>query len=98
MKVQFATADEANEACRSIHGAPLMGREVGVEMARERDPNTTQQQQQQPGATDTCWFCLGSSNADVGLVASVGEEAYLALDKGAINPTHVLLVPIDHAR
>lgn len=28
---------------------------------------------------------------------SVAEEAYLALDKGAISDTHVLVVPIDHA-
>ena len=32
------------------------------------------------------------------LQASVGEEAYVALDKGPITPTHALVVPIDHAR
>ena len=29
-----------------------------------------------------CWFCLGSSKVDINLVASVGQEAYLAVDKG----------------
>eukprot|EP00955_Chlamydomonas_euryale_P060622 357773-Chlamydomonas_euryale.AAC.8 len=32
------------------------------------------------------------------VAVSVGEEAYIALDKGAISNTHVLVVPIDHAR
>ena len=30
---------------------------------------------------DGCWFCLGSSSVDISLVASVGNEAYVALDK-----------------
>lgn len=30
---------------------------------------------------DGCWFCLGSASVDLSLVASVGDEAYLALDK-----------------
>eukprot|EP00798_Chlamydomonas_sp_ICE-L_P008737 gene8737-33599_t len=47
-------------------------------------------------AVENCWFCLGSQAADVGLVASVGEEAYIAVDKGAINDSHVLVVPIEH--
>lgn len=29
-------------------------------------------------------------------MCSVGEEVYLALDKGPINPAHALLVPIEH--
>jgi diadenosine tetraphosphate (Ap4A) HIT family hydrolase len=32
----------------------------------------------------------------VELVASVGEEMYLALDKGPINPSHCLVIPIEH--
>jgi diadenosine tetraphosphate (Ap4A) HIT family hydrolase len=32
----------------------------------------------------------------VSLVASVGDEAYVALDKGQIGPTHALVVPIEH--
>ena len=30
------------------------------------------------------------------LVASVGEEMYVALDKGPINPSHCLVIPIEH--
>jgi diadenosine tetraphosphate (Ap4A) HIT family hydrolase len=43
-----------------------------------------------------CWFCLSSADVDVSLVASVGDEAYVALDKGQISPTHALVVPIEH--
>lgn len=34
-----------------------------------------------------CWFCLGSASVDLSLVASVGEEAYLALDKVGSHAT-----------
>jgi diadenosine tetraphosphate (Ap4A) HIT family hydrolase len=33
---------------------------------------------------------------DVDLVSSVGEEVYLALDKGPISPQHALIIPIEH--
>lgn len=33
---------------------------------------------------------------DVDLVSSVGEEVYVALDKGPINPQHALIIPIEH--
>lgn len=49
-------------------------------------------------AVEGCWFCLANDAADTSLVASVSEEAYLALDKGAIGPSHCLLVPIEHWR
>jgi hypothetical protein len=29
-------------------------------------------------------------------VSSVGEEVYLALDKGPISPQHALIIPIEH--
>jgi hypothetical protein len=40
---------------------------------------------------------LSNPDADVDLVASVGEEAYVAVDKGAITATHALVLPIEHA-
>jgi diadenosine tetraphosphate (Ap4A) HIT family hydrolase len=43
-----------------------------------------------------CWFCLSSPDVDVSLVASVGDESYVAIDKGQIAPTHALVVPIEH--
>ncbi len=49
------------------------------------------------GSSEKCWFCLGSSSADLDLVISVGDECYIALDKGGISGTHALVVPIDHA-
>jgi hypothetical protein len=32
----------------------------------------------------------------VDLVSSVGDEVYLALDKGPITPQHALIIPIEH--
>ena len=43
-----------------------------------------------------CWFCLDNPNVAKDLIVYIGEEFYLALDKGPINRHHVLLIPIDH--
>jgi hypothetical protein len=39
---------------------------------------------------------MSSAGFDAELVASIGDAAYLTLDKGPITPNHVLLVPIEH--
>lgn len=43
-----------------------------------------------------CWFCLSNPKADTHLVVSIGEECYLAVDKGAITDKHVLILPVEH--
>ena len=42
-----------------------------------------------------CWFCL-SNGKDTHLLLSIAAETYLALDKGALTPQHVLLIPVEH--
>lgn len=39
---------------------------------------------------------LLACQVDINLVASVGDECYLALDKGPITPQHSLVIPIEH--
>lgn len=47
--------------------------------------------------TYACLGCvLAVLQVDVDLVSSVGEEVYVALDKGPINPQHALIIPIEH--
>jgi len=43
-----------------------------------------------------CWFCLSSPQVEKHLVVSIGEECYLALPKGGVSDTHVLIVPTEH--
>jgi len=43
-----------------------------------------------------CWFCLDNPNVAKELIVFVGEEMYIALDKGPINQHHLLIIPIDH--
>lgn len=43
-----------------------------------------------------CWFCLATPTLERHLIVSIGEEAYLAMPKGAISVDHVLIVPIAH--
>lgn len=91
--VQFHTVANANAAV-GLNGQLMMGRPLTVA------PATPTLGQAAAGAVgkpvEKCWFCLSTTAADVALVASVGEEVYMALDKGPISPQHVLLVPIEH--
>lgn len=43
-----------------------------------------------------CWFCLATPSVERHLIVSIGQEAYLAMPKGAINADHLLIVPIAH--
>ncbi|KXZ54774.1 hypothetical protein GPECTOR_4g844 [Gonium pectorale] len=99
--VQFEEREGAERAMAALHLSDFNGRQVTVEPATAGTAGTGRGAagSGEGGAgkpVDGCWFCLGSVSADTELVASVGEEMYLALDKGAITPEHVLLVPIDH--
>ena len=85
--IQFSTKEAMERACQ-MNDQELMGRKLHIEpaVARKKDAKPV----------DGCWFCLSNPNADVQLVASVGQESYVALDKGQINSTHVLILPIEH--
>ncbi len=90
--VQFDTKVAMERACQ-LNGSELMGRQIYIEPAStEERPKAPRQVQPVQG----CWFCLSNPNADTALVASVGEECYVALDKGAITDKHVLLLPVEH--
>ncbi|KAG2442256.1 hypothetical protein HYH02_009740 [Chlamydomonas schloesseri] len=107
--VQFEGREGAERALR-LHNTDMGGRQVVVEPSTAGTAGMGRHARDADGAgggaggeaggagkpVDGCWFCLGSVAADTELVASVGEEVYLALDKGQITPEHVLLVPIDH--
>ncbi|KAF4317467.1 hypothetical protein BBO99_00005340 [Phytophthora kernoviae] len=45
---------------------------------------------------DECWFCLATPALERHLIVSIGQEAYLAIPKGAICGDHLLIVPIAH--
>eukprot|EP00884_Botryococcus_braunii_P002535 jgi/Botrbrau1/12282/Bobra.0323s0022.2 len=85
--VQFET-EEAAQRALGLSGQVMMGRELLVLTAKR------QQEKSEPQAN--CWFCLSNPDADVSLIASIGDECYLACDKGQINPLHLLLLPIEH--
>jgi diadenosine tetraphosphate (Ap4A) HIT family hydrolase len=43
-----------------------------------------------------CWFCLDNPNVAKDLIVFLGDNLYVALDKGPINQHHLLIIPIDH--
>jgi diadenosine tetraphosphate (Ap4A) HIT family hydrolase len=48
------------------------------------------------GANDAHCAAVIAMQADVHLVVDVGEQAYLAIDKGPISDTHALVVAVEH--
>lgn len=87
--IQFSTKEEMDKACQ-LNEQELMGRQLFIE------PAAMQKRKRDAAPVEGCWFCLSNPNADVNLVCSIGQELYVALDKGAITPLHVLLVPVEH--
>ncbi|CAM1328180.1 CWF19L1 (predicted) [Pycnogonum litorale] len=60
--------------------------------------NDERKAKRQPRPQGPCWFCLSSPEVEKHLVLSVGTETYLALAKGFLVPSHVLITPIGHCR
>ena len=90
--IAFATA-EGVQAALERNEASFFGRDITVEMKtgkpRERalPPMGTA-----PGG---CWFCL-SNEKDLHLVASIGNECFLSMDKGGLTHEHCQVVPVEH--
>jgi len=88
--VQFSSKEEMERACQ-MNEQELMGRQLFIE------PASVHERKKDAAPVEGCWFCLSNPNADVNLVCSVGQESYVALDKGPIDTTsHVLVLPIEH--
>eukprot|EP01127_Copromyxa_protea_P014391 TRINITY_DN3999_c0_g2_i1.p1 TRINITY_DN3999_c0_g2~~TRINITY_DN3999_c0_g2_i1.p1 ORF type:complete len:482 (+),score=96.20 TRINITY_DN3999_c0_g2_i1:269-1714(+) len=45
---------------------------------------------------DECWFCMSSSVCEVHMIITIDTHFYLALAKGPINTSHILLIPVKH--
>jgi len=43
-----------------------------------------------------CWFCMSSSICEIHMIITIGTHFYMAVAKGAINTSHILLIPIKH--
>jgi RNA recognition motif-containing protein len=68
--VQLESEEAAQAACQ-LSGSELMGRELTVDASTAAKPGGKGQPAGQP--VEGCWFCLSNPNADVNLVASIGE-------------------------
>lgn len=69
---------------------------------RRKRGHTDQQQRQNKRPPrpefdqEKCWFCLSSPNVEKHLVIAIGDNFYMALAKGPINSTHVLILSVTH--
>jgi RNA recognition motif-containing protein len=67
--IQFET-EEAVQRALKLHGSELMGRELFIDAASNRPPEAALGTGK---PVEGCWFCLSNPNADVNLIASIGE-------------------------
>ena len=59
-------------------------------------PSERQPRRPTPGvAPGGCWFCL-SNEKDLHLVASIGSECFVSMDKGGLTHEHCQIVPVEH--
>ena len=98
--IQFDSVASMERACQ-LNGTELMGRQLFIEPAAVQAPagHDASDRRRPAGPAQPvsgCWFCLSNPNADTALVASVGEECYVAVDKGPISDLHVLILPVEH--
>ena len=71
MIVQFENPTQAQRALQTLNNSQLLGREVTLELSHQKPGGERLGKgPAQPTASENCWFCLGSSAADVGLVVS----------------------------
>uniref|UniRef100_A0A182LU95 Cwf19-like C-terminal domain-containing protein n=1 Tax=Anopheles culicifacies TaxID=139723 RepID=A0A182LU95_9DIPT len=63
---------------------------------RSNDPNQGQKRARPTFDQEKCWFCLSAGSIEKHLIISVGDHFYLALAKGPINETHILILSITH--
>lgn len=52
--------------------------------------------QQEHLRSKDCWFCLGTPTVESHLIISIADHMYMALAKGPLTRSHVLLMPIQH--
>lgn len=91
--------------CHKCHkpGHPIRSCPLWLEEPTRNSSNETSDQSENPvkrhkpaKSSEPCWFCLGNPKVRKHLIIDVGTEAYLALARGPLIKTHMLLVPIDH--
>lgn len=74
----------------------MQGREIRIDYPKARNKGTTSQPSIPQHAVEGCWFCL-DNDKDTHLVASVGQETFIAADKAPLTDKHALILPIAHA-
>lgn len=91
--ISFTTVEGA-QAALERNQASFFGRDITVEMANA--PSERQPRRPTPGvAPGGCWFCL-SNEKDLHLVASIGSECFVSMDKGGLTHEHCQIVPVEH--
>ena len=87
--VTMSSEAKATMVINSIQEFPLSlsGKELGVGYAIGKAPPPSSH-------SGDCWFCLASATVKTHLIASVGNNCYVALPRGGMHKHHVLIIPI----
>mmetsp|Transcript_19295 Transcript_19295/g.25141 ORF Transcript_19295/g.25141 Transcript_19295/m.25141 type:complete len:298 (+) Transcript_19295:950-1843(+) len=104
--LEFPTHEDASSALGLFQGLAIefpLGEgysdtiPVTAKWGKKRTEPTEPRQRYEADTRVDCWFCLASSTCEAHLVASIAEDVYLSLPKGALCDGHVLVLPVPHS-
>lgn len=93
----FSLPEEEEQSYKGFFYDTTRSKDNG-EPKRKRPKKTKQHLKVQQISQDDCWFCLASPKVAKHLIASIGEQCYLAMAKGGINDYHCMILPVAHQR
>ena len=87
--VELACEADAIKVVEGLTDMPLSiaGKELSVGYAKGKSAANSSH-------AGECWFCLASESVKTHLIASVGDNCYVALPRGGLTPHHALIIPI----
>jgi hypothetical protein len=97
--VTFSTEEGAQNAL-DLHDMleTGKGRKISINLAKERSGGAKKRKIEiviEPH--HDCWFCLVNPSVEKHMIVTATTDVYVAVARGAINPLHVLVLPVKHA-
>jgi len=97
--VTFSSPEEAQAACDLSDMLECGGRKIGICPSRQGRRDMAKRHEAQiliePHAD--CWFCLVNPKVEKHMIVTASTEVYVAVAKGPVHSTHVLVLPVKHA-
>merc|ERR1712217_1015038 len=96
--VTFSSPEEAEAACELDGLLECGGKKMSISLARRETDGSKKRQVTiliEPHAD--CWFCLVNPKVEKHMIVNSTTDVYVACARGAILPSHVMVLPVKHA-